>query len=111
MSMLSVNNEPESVSVTLAGRFRRREGGEGRVAVQIALAEGFGYVVDGDTYRDEVSSAWHGARLGIEVRCPSGFDGTFYAHFHDWNTEDRAEALFLSGRDLGPLPQYDANGF
>jgi len=87
--------------------------GAWRAAVdeQIALADGFGYTVQGGTYRDGRSSSWHAPHLIINVTCPRGFEGTFYAHFHDWNGQDRSAALFFGGRDLGPLPRYAGKGF
>jgi len=77
----------------------------------IALADGFGYSVQGGTYRDGHSSSWHAPHLIVNVTCPPKFEGTFYAHFHDWNHQDRSAALFFNGRDLGPLPRYAGDGF
>jgi len=77
----------------------------------IALRKGFGYSVQGGLWRDGQSSAWHNRHMVVNVTCPPKFEGTFYAHFHDWNNEGRAAALFFSGRDMGPLPRYDGQGF
>ena len=77
----------------------------------IALNEGFGYAVQGQIWRDQRSSAWHNPHLVVKVTCPMKFEGTFYAHFHDWDNQKRAAALFFGGRDLGPLSRYDRQGF
>jgi len=77
----------------------------------IVLKEGFDYNVQGGLWRDSQSSAWHDRNLIVTVTCPTKFEGTFYAHFHDWNNLDRAAALYFSGQDMGPLSRYDGNGF
>jgi beta-galactosidase len=77
----------------------------------ISLAEGFGYTVGGSLWRDNRGTAWHGGHLVVNVDCPPKCEGTFYAHFHDWNNEKRSAALFFAGRDLGPLSRYGGDGF
>jgi beta-galactosidase len=77
----------------------------------IVIGEGFDYRVDGGTWRDARSSAWHAGHLVVTVTCPPRFVGAFYAHFHDWNEQGRSAALFFNGRDLGPLPRYNGDGF
>ena len=38
------------------------------------------------------------------------FEGTFYAHFHDWNKGYRSAKLNFCGKDLGPLIKYGGDG-
>jgi len=76
----------------------------------IALSEGFGYSVQGGIWKDAKSSAWHGSNMTINVTCPKKFEGTFYAHFHDWSNQERSAALYFTGRDMGPLARYDGDG-
>jgi len=77
----------------------------------IALKKGFNYTVKGGIWRDAQSSSWHGQNVIIDIDCPEDFEGTFFAHFHDWNNQDRSVALFFCGKDLGPIAKYDGGGF
>ena len=77
----------------------------------IALKKDFSYSVNGDVWHDAQSSAWHGQNIIITIDCPENFSGDFYAHFHDWNNQGRSTALFFCGKDLGPIANYDGEGF
>jgi len=77
----------------------------------IVMKKGFNYSVQGGVWRDKKSSSWHAQNIIINIDCPKDFEGTFYAHFHDWSNEDRSTALFFCGKDLGPLAKYDGEGF
>lgn len=72
--------------------------------------EGFDYATNGKTWKDAGGSAWHKTNLSVMVSCPKNFEGTFYAHFLDWNAEKRGAALFFAGIDLGPIDRYDGQG-
>jgi len=76
----------------------------------IALSEGFGYSVQGQIWKDAKSSAWHGINMTINITCPKNFEGTFYAHFHDWSNQERSAALYFTGQDMGSLARYDGEG-
>jgi beta-galactosidase len=72
---------------------------------------GFGYAVDGGTWRDSVGSAWHAAsELRVTVTCPKSFTGTLFAHFHDWNELDRVAEITFQDRLLGTLREYGGSG-
>ncbi len=72
---------------------------------------GFGYAVSGSTWRDETGSAWHDSSdLTITVTCPPGFQGKFYAHFHDWNNLDRVAEIWFQDRLVGTLEDYNGPG-
>ncbi len=77
----------------------------------VKLENGFSYSVKGAVWRDAQSSAWYGQNIIITIDCPENFSGDFYAHFHDWNNQDRSAALFFCGKDLGPIANYDGEGF
>jgi len=76
----------------------------------IVSVDGFDYSVDGEVWRDAKGTAWHSPDLSVVVTCPVGFEGTFYAHFHDWANQGRGAALFFAGIDLGPISRYDGQG-
>jgi hypothetical protein len=87
----------------------------------VRKAEGFGYTVKGNTWHevghwDEGGfvesglSSWFDWHLVVTVTCPKEFEGTFYAHFHDWNDRGLDTTPFFDGRDLGPLGRYRGSG-
>jgi len=77
----------------------------------LARQEGFGYSVQGSTWRDSVGSAWHDAQdLVVRVTCPKGFQGRLFAHFHDWNRMGRVTEIRFQGREIGELEEYDGPG-
>lgn len=72
---------------------------------------GFGYSVDGGTWRDNVGAAWHNSSpLLVRVTCPKGFTGTFYAHFSDWNNLGRTADVEFQGRQVASLEAYNGPG-
>lgn len=77
----------------------------------IAMQSGYNYSIEEKNWRDASSaSAWFAKHLVIRVSCPRDFRGSFYVFFHDSNSQERAAALFFSGKDHGPLPRYDKKG-
>lgn len=76
----------------------------------ITRKEGIDYEVKGGVWRDAQGAAWVGNRLVVDIACPAGFEGRLYAHFHDWNSANRAVAMYFTGRDMGPLFRYDGEG-
>jgi hypothetical protein len=73
----------------------------------IARQPGFDYRIGGGTWRDEDGSSWHDGNLVAEIVCPKGFEGTLYAHFHDWNRTGRSAEITFNGRDIGLLAEYE----
>ena len=73
----------------------------------LAQKDGFAYSVQAGTWRDETGSAWHsGDNLVVTITCPKGFEGTLYAHFHDWNNLERVAEVYFQDQDLGELTDY-----
>jgi hypothetical protein len=77
----------------------------------ISRAAGFGYSVSGGTWLDDVGSAWHDPHLAVTITCPRGFEGTLYAHFHDWNNLNRAAVISFNGAEIGTLGDHAGDGF
>ena len=77
----------------------------------VVKKEGFGYSISGGTWQDETGAAWHDPHLGFTVTCPKAWEGTLYAHFHDWNNLGRTATLAFEGKDLGTLGDYAGPGF
>jgi hypothetical protein len=75
-----------------------------------ARAEGFDYQVQGGCWRDAAGAAWHAPHLAVALKCPRGFTGTLYVHFHDWNGQGRDAHVFYDGRDLGLIGRHDGPG-
>jgi hypothetical protein len=74
----------------------------------LAQQPGFGYSVNGSTWRDETGAAWHdGQSLEVTIACPRGFTGKLYAHFHDWNRLGRLDEISFQGRELGELAEHE----
>ena len=68
-------------------------------------SKGTTYSVKADgVWKDDVSSAWQGKQVEINLRVPQGMIGTFYVFFHDWNDLGRAADIEFEGREytLGP---------
>lgn len=76
----------------------------------VATQPGFGYHVQGGTWKDAGGSAWHATELKFVATCPKDFKGELHVHFHDWNGQNRAAALYFNGRDMGPIDGYDGPG-
>jgi len=76
----------------------------------ITLDDEFGYSIDGKVWKDAGGATWHNTNLTVTVTCPVKFEGTFYAHFHDWSNQRREAALFFAGIDLGPISNYGGQG-
>ena len=75
------------------------------------MADGFNYAVeDAYSYRDAISSCWHGQNMRLRISCPRGFEGTLLVHLWDWSAQNRSVALFFEGRDLGPVSDYTGDG-
>jgi hypothetical protein len=77
----------------------------------VVRQDDFDYVVHGYTWRDNAGAAWHdSANLEVVVKCPKGFKGTLYAHFHDWNNQNRVADVFFQDRFLAALSNYNGPG-
>ncbi|MBN1419535.1 MAG: hypothetical protein JXP34_12225, partial [Planctomycetes bacterium] len=76
----------------------------------LARAEGFDYAIAGGSWLDATGTAWHDANLRVTVTCPKGFEGTLYAHFHDWNALGRVAEIAFDGKALGALGDYAGEG-
>jgi len=77
----------------------------------ITAKKGFGYQPrNAGTWRDGTGSSWHGGRLGLLVRCPAGFAGTLYVHFHDWNRHNRRGVVTFEGKRPGTLGDHTGPG-
>jgi len=61
-------------------------------------APGYGWKVEGGTWRDAKSSAWHGNPLALAIELPSGTEGTLYVHVHDWNSLGRHGTVQVEDR-------------
>ena len=77
----------------------------------ITCKEGFQYEIRGSCWRDETGSAWHDRKLGISINCPKGFQGTLYAHLHDWNEQGRACSIAYERQNYGEIGEYSGSGF
>lgn len=89
----------------------KAEGWNAKADDIVARQKGFDYSVKGSTWRDSEGAAWHDAsNLVVKVTCPKGFQGTLYAHFHDWNKLDRVAEVWFQGKDLGTLDKCDGEG-
>ena len=78
----------------------------------LAKQPGFGYSVNGGTWRDETGAAWHdGNNLEVTITCPKGFTGKLYARFHDWNRLGRLDEISFQGKDLGELAEYETGAW
>jgi hypothetical protein len=40
-------------------------------------------------WKDDSGAAWAATNLGLRIKCPVGFHGKCYVHFHDWNSQNR----------------------
>ncbi len=73
-------------------------------------AQGFGYTVKCDNvWKDNVSSAWHGQTLRVEIKLPKTGRYSFYAHFHDWDSDTRTGSLTFGGRKY-TLAKHSGDG-
>jgi hypothetical protein len=76
----------------------------------MARRDGFAYSVNGGSWLDATSSAWHGHDLEVTVTCPPRFTGTLYTFFHDWNAQGRSARVTWNGSPLGMLRDH-SRGF
>lgn len=49
-------------------------------------------------WKDEVSSAWQGSEVSVDMNVPEGMIGSFYIFFHDWNNNGRDGNITFEGR-------------
>jgi len=77
----------------------------------IVQDSGFDYSVSCDgSWRDATGSAWHGGQITVAVTCPTDFTGTFYAHFHDWNDQDRRGNVTFESQPTCLLEEHNGAG-
>ena len=77
----------------------------------ISRAPGCDYTIGGGSWLDDTGSAWHDRQLRVTITCPPGFQGTLYAHFHDWNRLGRTAAISFEGKEVGVLADHTGPGF
>lgn len=57
------------------------------------------YKVKADgVWKDEVSSAWQGSEVRVDMNVPEGMIGSLYVFFHDWNNNGRDGDITFEGR-------------
>lgn len=69
---------------------------------------GVSYNVKADgVWKDEISSAWHGSEVKVDINVPGGMIGSLYVYFHDWNNNGRDGNIVFEGRKYTIGPHVD----
>lgn len=77
---------------------------------KVVAKRGVSYRVQCDgVWRDDISRAWHGRDIQMEINPPQGMIGTLYVYFHDWNGQKRSGNIRFEGRDYA-LGEHDGEG-
>ena len=76
----------------------------------VQLLRGSTYQVEkAGIWKDDVSAAWHGKDLTIELSIPPGVIGDVHLFVHDWNSNGRDGMVTLEGREL-EIGKHDGEG-
>ena len=107
---------PDFTKAVLHVKAGRKHPGRGNVAWKTEVDEakfaekGFAYRVTCDgVWRDETGTAWQAKRLLVEIEVPQATIYDFYAHFRDWNRNNRSGTLTFEGRKFA-LGDHDGSG-
>lgn len=77
---------------------------------RVETQKGTSYEVRADgVWKEEVSSAWQGKDIEIDIKAPQGMIGSLYVYFHDWNNNGREADINFEGRDF-TLGKHDGEG-
>ncbi len=68
---------------------------------KVQLLQNSSYKVNADgCWKDDVSQAWHGKELDIQLKCPQGIIGELHLFVHDWNDNGRDGEIIVEGREF-----------
>lgn len=67
------------------------------------------HVVADGVWKDDVSSAWQGRSVEVEINVPQGMIGSLYVFLHDWNSNGRTAGINFEGRDY-TVDKHDKAG-